>query len=72
MKRDRQAQEKLQSEPLKGNNQTDRSPSPSNRQQPQTIYDQIPIAIVESSLQGRYIDANEDISQAKWVPGPLS
>jgi PAS domain S-box-containing protein len=68
MKRDRQAQEKLQSEPLKGNNQTDRSPSPSNRQQRQTIYDQIPIAIVESSLQGRYIDANEEFCQMVGYP----
>src|SRR5215216_5153258 len=56
MKKARKAQGKLDSANVKGSNETHRSGSGL----PPMIYEQAPVGIVESTLQGECIDANEE------------
>jgi PAS domain S-box-containing protein len=63
MKNDRKAHGKPDSTDLKVGENDHRSNSRSSRKSQPMIYEQIPIGIAESSLQGRYIDANEEFCQ---------
>src|SRR5215216_2517407 len=63
MKNDRKALGKPVSTDLKIDSKNNRSTSKLSHKRPPIECDQIPIGIAESSLQGKYIDANEEFCQ---------
>jgi PAS domain S-box-containing protein len=63
MKKDRKAQEKPDSGNLQADRKTHRSTSKPNRKRGPMIYERLPVGIVKSSLQGKYINANEEFCQ---------
>jgi PAS domain S-box-containing protein len=63
MKNDPKAQGKPDSTDPKVGEKNRRSSSRSSRKHQPMMYEQVPIGIAESSLQGKYIDANEEFCQ---------
>ena len=59
MEKDRKAEVNLDAERLNINNPLPRSASPLNTKHQQLINQHLPLGIVESTLEGQYLDVNE-------------